>query len=174
MRLCPFSALFTKLDSKRNKFGSRWWAFFFWAVRFSTLTHYRNSFIPRCSSTQIWQFLLCSNQMHSIWQLYIQNLTRLIHLSETGMSPRLLTDAFTGLVEIAVRGKRQHINHNCPKMAFILNAVSKGWLSSHIDHTWSHKFMKSPQVHWWWNIFVIPWNFRNFSSCRKLISSLFW
>jgi len=98
----------------------------FWAVRFSTLTHYHNSFIPRCSSTQIWQFLWCSNQMHSVWQLYVQNLTSLIHLSETGMSPRLLTDASTGLVEIAMGGKR-HINHNCPKMAFILNAVSKGY-----------------------------------------------
>lgn len=108
----------------------------FWAVRFSSLTHYCNSHIPRCSSLQIWHLLWCSNQMHSVWQLYVQNLNWLIHLSETGMCPRPLTDVSTGLVDIPTRGKR-HVNHSCSKMTYILNIVrvKTVWLPIHIGHT---------------------------------------
>lgn len=135
IRLCASSVLFTSLDSRRDEFGSRW-CVLFWAVRFSTLTHYPNSYIPRCSSIQLWHLLWCSNQMHSVWQLYVQNLNWLIHLSETGMCPRPLTDVSTGLVEIPTRGKR-HVNYSCSKKTYILNIVciETIWLPIHRDHT---------------------------------------
>lgn len=106
----------------------------FWAVRFSSLTHYRNSHTPRCSSIWIWHLLQCSNQMHSVWQLYVQNLNWLMHLSETGICPRPLTDASTGLGEIPSRGKRND-NHSRSKMAYILNIVylKTIWLPTHMS-----------------------------------------
>lgn len=119
----------------------------FWAVRFSTLTHYPNSYIPRCSSIQIWHLLWCSNQMHSVWQLYVQNLNWLIHLSETGMCPRPLTDVSAGLVEIPTRGKR-HVNYSCSKMTCIKYCVHWDHLTAHTQR--SYMFQKKLTKNFRW------------------------